>query len=301
MTGLPFGSGSDIGYRSDNNEDSFCAVPELGLWLIADGMGGHEAGEVASAIVSETIVSEVRKGAGLVDAVQQAHRSVIDASEEGHGARGMGSTVVVLQVRDDEFEVAWVGDSRAYLWNGELRQISRDHSYVQKLLDSGAITEEEAQYHPNRNIITQSLGADLSDVVVDNITGRFCRGEKVLLCSDGLSDELQDSEIAFILKEGGDDQTLVNKLIQSALTHGGKDNVSVLLVSASEDAPNELQGATGLARDVAVISHEDSTENSTVNSTSRSAGNNNSKLWIGVSSVIVSLIVIILILIIFLF
>ena len=294
-------SGSDIGYHSDNNEDSFCAVPELGLWLIADGMGGHEAGEVASAIVSETIVSEVRKGAGLVDAVQQAHRSVIDASEEGHGAQGMGSTVVVLQVRGEEFEVAWVGDSRAYLWSGELRQISRDHSYVQKLLDSGAITEEEALYHPNRNIITQSLGSDLSDVVVDNIAGRFCRGQKILLCSDGLNDELQDSEIAFILKEGGDDQTLVNKLIQAALTHGGKDNVSVLLVSASEDAPNELPGATGLARDVAVISHEDSTENSTVNSTSRSAGNNNSKLWIGVSSVIVSLIVIILILIIFLF
>lgn len=301
MTGLPFGSGSDIGHHSDNNEDSFCAVPELGLWLIADGMGGHEAGEVASAIVSETIVNEVRKGANLVDAVQQAHRSVIDASEEGHGARGMGSTVVVLQVRDEEFEVAWVGDSRAYLWNGELRQISRDHSYVQKLLDSGTITEKEALYHPNRNIITQSLGADISDVVVDNIIGRFCRGEKVLLCSDGLNDELLDSEIAFILKEGGDDQTLVNKLIQSALTHGGKDNVSVILVSAPEDALDGSQGATGSTQEVEIISSEDSTENSTVNSTSRSAGNNNFKLWTGVSFVIVSLIVIILILIIFLF
>lgn len=297
MTELLFGSGSDIGHRSDNNEDSLRTVPELGLWLIADGMGGHEAGEVASVIVSETIVEAIRSGNTLVDAIQQAHSAVITASQNGEGARGMGSTVVALQIKSNEFEVAWVGDSRAYLWDGELRQISRDHSYIQKLLDSGAITEEEALHHPNRNIITQSLGADLAEVIVDNITGQLCQGQKVLLCSDGLNDEVQDSEIATILQEGGEDQTLVNKLIQSALTHGGKDNVSVILVSSLKDAPHELQGVTDSTQDAGVIFGENTAENSTANS----EANSNSKLWIGVSFVIVCLFVIILILIISLF
>ncbi|NOX42549.1 MAG: serine/threonine-protein phosphatase [Gammaproteobacteria bacterium] len=299
MTELLFGSGSDIGHRSNNNEDSFCAAPELGLWLIADGMGGHEAGEVASAIVSETIVEAVRSGVNLIDAIQQAHSAVIAASQHGQGALGMGSTVVALQIKSDEFEVAWVGDSRAYLWNGELRQISRDHSYVQKLLDSGAITEEEALHHPNRNIITQSLGADLDEVIVDNVTGQLCQGQKVLLCSDGLNDEVQDSEIAAILQEGGDEQTIVNNLINSALTHGGKDNVSVILVSSPGDAFGELQGTTGSTQDVEGISREGSTENSTDNSTVNPGRSNNPKLWIGVSFSIISLIVIIFIILLF--
>lgn len=241
MTLLAFGSGTDIGNHSDHNEDSLFTDPQLGLWLIADGMGGHEAGEVASAIVSETVSNEVRNGTRLVEAIEKAHREVIEAGERGDGAKGMGSTIVALQVKGERFEVAWVGDSRAYLWDGELRQISRDHSYVQKLLDSGAITEDEALHHPNRNIITQSLGADLSSVVVDNITGTFLKGQHILLCSDGLSDEVSDPEIANILGRDGDDQTHVNNLIQAALDHGGKDNVTVLMVSAPDNAPEQFQ------------------------------------------------------------
>lgn len=239
MTGLSCASGSDIGYRSDNNEDSYCAVPELGLWFIADGMGGHKSGEVASAIVSESVVRAVRQGVNLVDAISLSHEAIIGASEEGIGTKRMGSTIVALQVKGNDFEVAWVGDSRAYLWDGELRQISRDHSYVQKLLDSGAITEEEAVNHPNRNIITQSLGADLSDVVVENVTGQFYHGHKILLCSDGLTDEVADSEISFALQQTGEDQSKVNALIELALDNGGKDNITVLLVSAPENSRDE--------------------------------------------------------------
>ena len=241
MTILDFGSGSDIGNQSDHNEDSYFADPELGLWLIADGMGGHEAGEVASAIVSETVSNAVRNGVSLVEAIEKAHREVVDAGERGDGAKGMGSTIVALQVKGDNFEVAWVGDSRAYLWDGELRQISRDHSYVQKLLDSGAISQEEALNHPNRNIITQSLGADLDNVVVDNITGRFQRGQHILLCSDGLSDEVPDSQITAILRMGGDLQAQTKNLINAALSHGGKDNITTLLISAPDDAPDQHQ------------------------------------------------------------
>ena len=161
------------------------------------------------------------------------------ASERGIGARGIGSTVIALQVNSSGYEIAWVGDSRAYIWDGELKQISRDHSYVQKLLDSGAITEEEAITHPNRNIITQSLGADVPQVNVDHVRGQFTPPQKILLCSDGLTDEVLDGEIAVILEQGGDDQSIVNNLISSALMHGGKDNVTVLLVSA----PDAITGA----------------------------------------------------------
>ena len=234
MTVLYYGFGTDIGHKSEHNEDCYFADPEAGLWLIADGMGGHEAGEVASAIVSETISQAVSENCSLVEAIQKSHSAVISASEHGTGARGMGSTVVALQVNLSDYEIAWVGDSRAYMWDGELNQISQDHSYVQKLLNSGAITREEAITHPNRNIITRSLGADAPQVNVDHVRGQFTRPQKILLCSDGLTDEVRDEEIAFILEQGGDDQTIVNSLISSALMHGGKDNVTVLLVSAPD-------------------------------------------------------------------
>ncbi len=234
MTALYYGHGTDIGNKSDHNEDCYFADPETGLWLIADGMGGHEAGEVASAIVSETISQAVRDSSSLVEAIQKSHTAVLSASERGIGAKGMGSTVIALKVIPSGYEIAWVGDSRAYLWDGELKQISRDHSYVQKLLDNGTITEEEAITHPNRNIITQSLGADVPQVNVDHVRGQFTPPQKILLCSDGLTDEVLDGEIAVILEQGGDDQTIVNNLISSALMHGGKDNVTVLLVSAPE-------------------------------------------------------------------
>ena len=241
MTVLNYGYGTDIGYKSEHNEDCYFADPETGLWLIADGMGGHEAGEVASAIVSETISQAVsEKSSSLIEAIQESHTAVLSASERGIGARGMGSTVIALQVNPSGYEVAWVGDSRAYLWDGELKQISRDHSYVQKLLDSGAITEEEAITHPNRNIITQSLGADVPQVNVDQVRGQFAPPQKILLCSDGLTDEVLDGEIAVILEQGGDDQTIVNNLISSALMHGGKDNVTVLLVSAVDTMAKKI-------------------------------------------------------------
>lgn len=250
MALLEFASSTDIGNHSDHNEDSYFADPQLGLWLVADGMGGHEAGEVASAIASETVSNAIKNGTGLVEAIEMAHKEVTEAGVRGQGAKGMGSTIVALLVKGHNFEVAWVGDSRAYLWGNELRQISRDHSYVQKLLDSGAITEAEALNHPNRNIITQSLGADLSEVVVDNITGSFIQGQKILLCSDGLSDEVPDGEIAEILRQGGDNQSLSNELIKSALAHGGKDNVTTILISGPDDAPDKLQEYTSATQEI---------------------------------------------------
>src|SRR5690606_8775679 len=179
-----FSAGSDKGLHRGNNEDSYLSKPDCGLWLIADGMGGHEAGEVASAIVAETVGKAFDGKASdnkpldnnaLVESIQQAHRSVLDAVRQGLGAMGMGSTVVALASNDRDYQVAWVGDSRAYLWipnsdGGTLKRLSTDHSYVQMLLASGAIAEEEAANHPDKNVITQCIGSpDVQEVQVDTL------------------------------------------------------------------------------------------------------------------------------------
>jgi protein phosphatase len=222
------------------NEDCFFCDDDLGLWLVADGMGGHEAGEVASAITAQVIEEEIRKGSGLANAIQKSHRDILAAAERGQGARGMGSTVVAI--RQDtlgQWELGWVGDSRAYLWSqlneaeGELQQLSRDHSYVQALFDSGAITEAEMDNHPERNVITQCLGSlEIPIVRVDSSRGEWKAGQKILLCSDGMSDEVNDSEIANILNEYQDRDMALDKLLETALKNGGRDNVSIVLIEA---------------------------------------------------------------------
>jgi len=226
------------------NEDTFFSDDTLGLWLVADGMGGHEAGEVASAIVSETISGAVREGIELETAIQFSHQAVLDGGAHGRGARGMGSTVVALQSNADyQWTLAWVGDSRAYLWTkindhqGELQQISRDHSYVQALLDAGAITEAEAEDHPDKNVITQCLGSlETPAVKVDSMSQPWKPRQKILLCSDGLSDEVNDAQIASILNDSPDSDAAIKALINAALQNGGRDNVTAVIIDAPEEA-----------------------------------------------------------------
>lgn len=236
-----FGGATDTGNRRDHNEDAWHADPESGLWLVTDGMGGHEAGEVASDIVREVVGNAVMQGQSLTGAIHTAHQAVLDAGREGRGVWGMGATIVALHVRGFDYEIAWVGDSRIYLWDGErLSQISHDHSVVQDLLDQGYITPEEALVHPEKNLITQALGSiDLQDVIVDTLTGQLLKGQQILLCSDGLNDEVRDEQISDILAQGQSEQDTVNALIQAALTNGGSDNVTAVLVSAPDDAPAE--------------------------------------------------------------
>jgi len=232
------------------NEDCFFSDDSLGLWLVADGMGGHEAGEVASAIVAETIASTVREGVDLAKAIQFSHQAVLDGGLHGQGARGMGSTVVGLQQLDNNrWQVAWVGDSRAYLWTkiseheGELQQISRDHSYVQALLDAGAITEAEADDHPDKNVITQCLGSlEIPSVKVDVVSQEWKPNQKIILCSDGLSDEVSDAQIAKILNDAPDSNSAVQSLIDAALQNGGRDNVTIVIVDAPSEKNSPVTG-----------------------------------------------------------
>jgi protein phosphatase len=226
---------SDVGRVRRHNEDSFAVREDLGLWVVADGMGGAAAGEVASAIAVEVIAREVEGGAGLDTAIAEANRSILDAAAAGRGRAGMGSTVVAAQLSGRDYTVAWVGDARAYLWGGGLRRLSHDHSRVQELLDAGMISVEEARLHPQRSVITRVLGGpDGTAAAPEQITGSLQPGQGLLLCSDGLTSEVDDEEIARVLSatlaSNGQGQAAANQLVSLALDHGGADNVTVVLL-----------------------------------------------------------------------
>jgi len=239
MSQLACGAGTDVGIKRSHNEDCFRSEPSLGLWVVADGMGGHQGGEVASAIASDLIVERIKAGEPLVKPVQDAHHAILQAAQEGVGPSGMGTTVVVLKITGHRYEVAWVGDCRAYLWNGKsLRQLTRDHSYVQYLVDQGVIPAESADLHSHQNFIMQALGSsENNDVSVDMVSDVFYQGQQILLCSDGLNKELTDAEIAGFLALRKNEQETVDLLIQTSVKNGGRDNITVVLVSAGNDAP----------------------------------------------------------------
>lgn len=232
-----YSAATDVGLQRNNNEDCYLSSPDLGLWVVADGMGGHAAGEVASAIVADTIKKKIDEGENLSTAIQLSHREVLNAAANGHGGQGMGSTVVALLTNGISYEIAWVGDSRAYLWSpGSLKpfaQITTDHSYVQMLYQTGAITEAELSTHPEKNIITQCLGSvELESVSVDTIEGEWKPNEWVILCSDGLTDAVSDTEIEEILSNNTNVQKATEELIQAALDRGGKDNITVSITES---------------------------------------------------------------------
>jgi PPM family protein phosphatase len=229
---IEFGHLTHVGLRRELNEDTYYGDSELGLWLVADGMGGHEYGEVASALAREAIVRETRQGTPLAQAIRIADEEIIRASRKRQDALPMGTTVVATRISGNRFEVAWVGDSRVYLFDGTLKQISQDHSYVQELIDQGAITSEQARNHPHRNVVTQALGVtDPQSLRVELLRGEFGTGMQILLCSDGLTEEVSDAEIAALLgRQELSAQECVDQLILAALDGGGSDNVTVILV-----------------------------------------------------------------------
>jgi len=233
---IEFGHSTHVGLRREHNEDTYYADGELGLWLVADGMGGHEHGEVASALARDTLVREVGKGIELVRAIQLADEEIIKHSTRRAEALPMGTTIAALRIADGgAFEVAWVGDSRVYLWSGEgLKQLSEDHSYVQELIAQGAITSEQARSHPHRNVVTQALGVtDPQSLRVESVRGQLNPGMQLLLCSDGLTEDVNDKAIAAIVgRQELSAQECVDHLILAALDGGGSDNVTVILVRA---------------------------------------------------------------------
>jgi serine/threonine protein phosphatase PrpC len=237
-----FAATTHPGLKRNHNEDCFEADPELDLWLVADGVGGHSFGEVASALVKTTVTKAYAEGASLTESVRKAHFAVLEELGDRKDTLGMGSTVVALAIKGQHYEIAWVGDSRAYLWDGEsIQQLTRDHTHVTDLVDGGVISKADAAVHPERHVLTQSIGvfADM-ELKPGLLSGEIAAGQQFLLCSDGLTDELNDLAIAGQLRRNSTPQAQVDGLLNSALAAGGKDNVTIVVVGqASEDHPHQ--------------------------------------------------------------
>jgi protein phosphatase/serine/threonine-protein phosphatase Stp1 len=216
------------------NEDRVVARPEIGLWAVADGAGGHGAGDVASSALEEALagippgltaaelLAQVRLRVQAVHGALQAR-----AAEQGAG-RLIASTLVVLLVRATHFAALWAGDSRAYLLRGgALHRVTHDHSLVQEMVDAGTLAPEDAEAHPNANIITRAVGQE-GELVLDKVAERLHPGDLFLLCSDGVFKELSEPAIAELLREGAGAEALV----EAAVRAGGRDNVSAVVVRA---------------------------------------------------------------------
>jgi protein phosphatase len=213
-----------------HNEDSILSCPELGLWVIADGMGGHQRGEVASAIVVATIAQSMGLQDSLEVAIHAANQAIIQAAMLDPASKGMGSTVVAIKFNGADYQLAWVGDSRAYLLGGRnIIPLSKDHSWVQAMIDIGQLSAEEARSHPRKNEITQCLGYASLELEVGVVRGTLKNGQRILLCSDGLHGELSD-QLLFKLGARGELDAAVIALISAANHAGGKDNISCALV-----------------------------------------------------------------------
>jgi PPM family protein phosphatase len=237
---LKWGATTDVGMVRQQNEDDFCA--EENLFVVADGMGGHNAGEVASALAISTVRSGARGGIFTADQfrelVQQANTAIYTASLDDSTQSGMGTTLTAMAVVPGEEPavlVANVGDSRTYLFrHGVLSRVSVDHSYVQELVNEGIITPEEARVHPRRNIVTRAMGID-RNVQVDVFHQLVRTGDRVLLCSDGLVDEVADFDIAQVLMDHSDAQEAAEALVMVANANGGRDNTTVIVVDIVDD------------------------------------------------------------------
>lgn len=251
-----YGAGTHVGNVRDNNEDSFVCDADSNLWIVADGMGGLGFGEVASAITTYTVTRHVQDGHGVNQAIEIAHQKIKEYADNDGMGTNMGTTIVLLLSQGSLYNVFWVGDSRAYLYDKGLRQITVDHSLVQSLIDQGELTKEEAESDPRKNAVTRALGVhELETVRADSISQKWRPDQKILLCSDGLTDCVTDSEIEEIVGGGGSDQQIVNTLIARALEHGGKDNVTAILVSAPASASRGGETDTHVPSDITDRTH----------------------------------------------
>ncbi len=223
---------SDVGKVRTNNEDFWLAEPEIGLWVVCDGMGGHHAGEYASELAAKTLLKKVKEGFSLKDVIPIAHEAVCQLGQNPEKGKLPGTTVAALQVKKKQWHLAWVGDSRCWLLQqGQLNQLSHDHTVVQQLVDWGDITPEEAQNHPDRNRLSQAVGQEGKPPIVGKADGTLQAGMTFLLATDGMAHWNEPDTLAEVLA-ADDLQVVVNQLVADSLEAGGHDNVTCVVVRA---------------------------------------------------------------------
>jgi serine/threonine protein phosphatase PrpC len=236
---------TDVGVVRSGNEDTYLMANERGLFVVADGMGGHAAGEVASEMATRLVAEAYRPVRGMSDdelmaqmvaAIRSANAAIFERTLQEHDKRGMGTTATVLALLPRRYLIGQVGDSRAYVLRGNtFTQITKDHSYVQEQVDAGRLSPEEARVHPYANVITRCVGSS-GDVVPDLYIGTLEAGDLLLLASDGLTGMMEDEDLQAILEEGGGLEEQVDRLISEANRRGGLDNITVILVQIEEEA-----------------------------------------------------------------
>ena len=231
---------TDIGKKRKLNQDYVFASQEpignlSNVFIVADGMGGHKAGDYASKYTVETIVAQIQKSFEknhvkiLSKAIETANAHLREKSLEDEKYEGMGTTVVVATIIGKYLQIANVGDSRLYVVNEEIKQITRDHSLVEEMVRMGGIGREEARNHPDKNIITRAIGVS-DKVEIDFFSVELKPGDIILMCSDGLTNMLEDEEIRKILKGSDDLESKAGELVKTANNNGGKDNIAVILI-----------------------------------------------------------------------
>lgn len=236
---------TDVGMVRQVNQDYvFTTGKPLGilqnLFVVADGMGGHQAGDYASKCTVEVMIKELAKSEGediervLVKAIKAANREIIKEASADEHLKGMGTTVVVATVKEQMLYFANVGDSRLYLINQGIQQLSKDHSLVEEMVRLGGIKPEEAKHHPDKNIITRAIGAK-ADVDVDFYEHRLKRGDIILMCTDGLSNMVEDEELFHIVQGSRDIVEAGEMLVEAAKENGGTDNIGVVLFEPFAD------------------------------------------------------------------
>lgn len=235
---LVVGAATDVGRVRDGNEDAYLVDDAMGLVAVADGMGGHRGGEVASATALEALRAAISTGRPLREAVEDANRAVFDKAQTDESLRGMGTTITAATLAaGGTLLIGHVGDSRAYLLrNGELRQVTTDHSLVEELVRDGRLTPDEAAVHPQRSIITRALGVD-SSVEVDVYPVELQAGDVLMFCSDGLTGMLQPDLIAAELRREDSPARAATRLVDAANASGGEDNITVVVVAVTDEAP----------------------------------------------------------------
>jgi PPM family protein phosphatase len=239
---MRFAGRTHPGRRGGQNEDSIGWSEPERLWFVADGMGGHASGDVASRIVKETLLGSALR-LPLGEAVMKAHAAISAAADTTAAYSNMGSTVVAARIADRHALVVWVGDSRAYLWRRQtLRQLTRDHSFLEILREHEHLSEAQLRGHPQKNLVTQTLGIGAPQPA--SVSEPMRRRDWLLLCSDGLNDELEDKEIADVLRSQATPERAAEALVEAALARGGRDNVSAVVVEY--DGPDGVSFVSAL-------------------------------------------------------
>jgi len=243
------GAASDVGVVREQNEDSYLASSPL--FAVADGMGGHQGGEVASQLALERVEELHRDGErpDLGETVHGANQAVLERAAGDEALSGMGTTLTLLRMEGTGFRLAHVGDSRAYrLRDGELEMLTEDHTLVNRMVQEGKLTEDEARIHPHRSILTRALGVE-TDLQVDLAVIDAEPGDRVLLCSDGLTGVVGDERIKAVLQEESDPQAACDVLVAEAIEAGGPDNVTVVVLDFLENGEEAAPAATPAAED----------------------------------------------------